>query len=78
MRNFAKSDFQTDLSPEEYKQLRLTILQRNSWRCQSCGTSTNLEVHHLVLRSHSRRDCEDNLITLCHPCHQALHGREGL
>ncbi len=38
----------------------------------------NLEVHHLVLRSHSRRDCEDNLITLCHPCHQAFHRRERL
>jgi hypothetical protein len=26
---------------------------RDSWRCQSCGTMSNLEVHHKQFRSHS-------------------------
>jgi len=31
-----------------------------TWRCQSCGTSSNLEVHHRKFRSHSGADSEEN------------------
>ena len=37
------------------------------------GTMSNLEVHHKQLRSHSGSDIEDNLITLCDPCHKSVH-----
>ncbi len=29
-----------------YEGLRQQILRRDGWRCQSCGTMLNLEVHH--------------------------------
>ena len=45
------------------------MLHRDGWRCQSCGTSSNLEVHHKEFRSHSGDDSEESLITLCTPCH---------
>jgi len=38
---------------------------RDVWRCQFCGSMTNLEVHHQQFRSHSGDDTEANLITLC-------------
>jgi 5-methylcytosine-specific restriction endonuclease McrA len=41
-----------------YKSLRLQVLRRDSWRCQSCGTMSNLEVHHREFRSHSGADSE--------------------
>jgi 5-methylcytosine-specific restriction endonuclease McrA len=44
-----------------------------SWRCQSCGTMSNLEVHHKQFRSHSGHDSEENLITLCSTCHASVH-----
>jgi 5-methylcytosine-specific restriction endonuclease McrA len=56
-----------------YKKLRQQILRRDGWRCQSCGTMSNLEVHHKQFRSHSGDDSEENLITLCFTCHASAH-----
>jgi 5-methylcytosine-specific restriction endonuclease McrA len=63
------------LDPESYEILRQQILRRDSWRCQSCGTMSNLEVHHKEFRSHSGDDSEENLITMCTSCHAIAHGR---
>ena len=46
-----------------------------NWRCQFCGSMTNLEVHHQQFRSHSGPDHEENLITLCNSCRLSIHWR---
>jgi 5-methylcytosine-specific restriction endonuclease McrA len=56
------------LDPFSYESLRRQILCRDGWRCQSCGTMSNLEVHHKEFRSHSGAGSEENLITLCTAC----------
>ena len=61
------------LKPEEYDQLRTRVLQRDGWKCQCCGISKNLHVHHLVHRSQLGSDETDNLITLCAGCHRRQH-----
>ncbi len=61
------------LNPESYRRLCQQVLERDGWRCQSCGRSTNLQVHHLNPRSRLGNDTEQNLITLCARCHQGLH-----
>jgi 5-methylcytosine-specific restriction endonuclease McrA len=61
------------LAPLTYESLRQQVLRRDGWRCQSCGTMANLEVHHRKFRSHSGADLEENLITLCIACHSAVH-----
>jgi 5-methylcytosine-specific restriction endonuclease McrA len=61
------------LDPGTYERLRLQVFRRDNWRCQSCGVMANLEVHHKEFRSHSGNDVEQNLITLCAPCHAAIH-----
>ncbi len=61
------------LDPHLYEDLRLRVLRRDAWRCQSCGTMSNLEVHHKEFRSHLGENSEENLITLCSACHAALH-----
>jgi 5-methylcytosine-specific restriction endonuclease McrA len=61
------------LDEASYEALRLQVLRRDSWRCQSCGSLSNLEVHHQRFRSQSGEDSEQNLITLCAPCHVAEH-----
>jgi ATP-dependent DNA helicase RecQ len=58
-----------------YESLRQQILRRDGWTCQSCGTMTNLEVHHREFRSHSGADSEENLITVCSACHARVHRR---
>jgi len=61
------------MEPASYESLRQQVLRRDAWRCQLCGTMTNLEVHHKQFRSHSGRDSEENLFTLCDGCHSAIH-----
>jgi 5-methylcytosine-specific restriction endonuclease McrA len=61
------------LDPLSYESLRQQILRRDGWRCQSCGTMSNLEVHHRKFRSHSGADSDENLITLCTQCHASIH-----
>lgn len=55
-----------------YDLLRRSILQRDGWRCQNCGTRQQLDVHHIVPRSRGGADHERNLITLCRSCHEEL------
>ena len=62
------------LEQQDYQKLREHILRRDGWRCQLCGSMTNLEVHHKQFRSHSGEDSEHNLITLCPDCHASTHG----
>jgi 5-methylcytosine-specific restriction endonuclease McrA len=59
--------------PKIYATLRREILERDDWRCQQCGCSKNLDVHHMRRRSALGDDRESNLITLCRECHQSLH-----
>jgi 5-methylcytosine-specific restriction endonuclease McrA len=61
------------LDPEAYEDLRQQVLQRDAWRCQSCGSMSNLEVHHQEFRSLGGPDSELNLITLCDVCHRLAH-----
>ena len=61
------------LSREDYRLLHRQVLDRDGWRCQICGRGQHLEVHHLKLRSQSGADEEQNLITLCAQCHEAVH-----
>jgi 5-methylcytosine-specific restriction endonuclease McrA len=63
------------LDAEAYQQLCRQVVERDSWRCQSCGSMQQLQVHHKQFRSHSGDDSEENLITLCDQCHKLIHGR---
>jgi 5-methylcytosine-specific restriction endonuclease McrA len=63
-----------ELSPEEYKKLRIRVLERDGWRCQECGSMERLEVHHINRRSQLGGDVMQNLITLCAVCHGKCHG----
>jgi 5-methylcytosine-specific restriction endonuclease McrA len=65
------------LDPVSYENLRQQVLRRDGWRCQLCGTISNLEVHHQQFRSHVGADSEQNLISLCTACHATAHQHEG-
>jgi 5-methylcytosine-specific restriction endonuclease McrA len=61
------------LATKPYEHLRQLVLRRDNWRCQVCGSMSNLEVHHKEFRSQSGDDSEQNLIVLCTNCHSSLH-----
>jgi 5-methylcytosine-specific restriction endonuclease McrA len=64
------------LDSAEYQELHRRVLERDSWRCQLCGTRAELQVQHLELRAQLGADVEDNLFTVCAACHRAIHLKE--
>jgi 5-methylcytosine-specific restriction endonuclease McrA len=61
------------LDPSLYRELSRKVMARDKWRCQSCGCSSNLQIHHINPRSSLGDDVEQNLITLCMACHEKIH-----
>jgi 5-methylcytosine-specific restriction endonuclease McrA len=62
------------LEPLAYAQLCRQVLDRDGWRCQNCGRTSELQVHHISFRSALGDDDMGNLITLCFSCHEEAHG----
>lgn len=57
---------------------RMRIIQRDNYRCRVCGRSPNdhvdleLHVHHIRPWAIGGVTVDENLITLCHTCHNGL------
>ena len=61
---------------EGYLNAREYVLARDKHTCQCChGKSKDrkMETHHIIFRSKGGSDAPDNLITLCHTCHDGFH-----
>lgn len=59
-----------------FENTKAMVLNRDGYKCQYCKgkhKDNKLEVHHIIFRSQGGSDEADNLITLCHACHKALH-----
>lgn len=59
-----------------FENTKAMVLNRDNYTCQYCKgkhKDSKLEVHHIVYRSNGGSDEANNLITLCHTCHKALH-----
>jgi 5-methylcytosine-specific restriction endonuclease McrA len=61
----------------DYRRWRKEVLKRDGYKCQKCGSSVNLDAHHIKLFS----ECPElrlevsNGITLCAYCHRIEHSR---
>jgi 5-methylcytosine-specific restriction endonuclease McrA len=60
-------------SSKAWKQLSQLVLKRDGYKCQRCGSSENLVVHHIQPRSDGGPDFENNLKTVCKSCHVKEH-----
>lgn len=59
-----------------FENTKARVLNRDGYKCQICKgkhKDSKLEIHHIVFRSQGGSDESENLITLCHTCHSALH-----
>ena len=56
---------------KRWKVLRMEILERDGFRCKTCGGRGRLEIDHIKpVRTHPRLSYEpSNLQALCSPCH---------
>jgi hypothetical protein len=65
------------------RQFRFQVLERDQWECVDCGSSKNLQVHHVVTRNECRKSGRldlltdpDNAVGLCDSCHAEVTGKE--
>ena len=58
----------------EYRQWVKNSLERDNYTCQCCGSTENLEVHHILNYADNKdiRTNLDNSITLCQCCHSPM------
>jgi hypothetical protein len=55
--------------------LHAHVHRRDGDACRLCGVrGVPLELHHLVAEGQGGANKPDNLISVCRPCHRALHG----
>lgn len=65
----------------KWKQLREYILTRDNYLCQDCYSRNVItyakDIHHIedIKESWDKRYDENNLISLCHDCHNKRHNR---
>lgn len=61
--------------PSNWNKIRKRILNRDGYECTRCGTSDDqLHVHHIKPISEGGSHSPKNLKTLCHSCHEDVHG----
>jgi hypothetical protein len=73
--NFKGGSTKYGITKSEWKKLQLKIKERDNFTCQSChekGTTKTLNVHHVVPYRYSKNNSEQNLTTLCIPCHTSI------
>ena len=56
--------------------IKLKVLERDNYECQTCLCNYGLEIHHIIPRILGGNHDESNLITLCASCHRAIETRD--
>jgi|GEM_PF-3828832 len=59
----------------EWQLIREEVLRRDNHRCQKCGKTIKLIVHHKIPRKLGGMDTVDNLVILCTDCHPSEERR---
>jgi len=70
----------TDRYPSNWDSKRRSTYDRDNYACQNCGIrggphgNIELHAHHIVPLSDGGSNNQENLVTLCKECHNAVHG----
>lgn len=65
---------------ENWDYLSNQTKKRDNWECQRCNAqggpygNSILHAHHIVPKAEGGEDKIENLITVCHDCHESIHG----
>lgn len=79
------NEYDALLHDERWYNKRRIILERDNHKCQWCGKTTNLQVHHKYYNKYPNNTHvepwnypDDALITLCDDCHKKCHDKYGV
>lgn len=71
-RNLFLNEHNVYLKSDQWRQLRLKILERDRYICQSCLTEKATQVHHLTYERWKKEAAFD-LTSVCDKCHERIH-----
>jgi 5-methylcytosine-specific restriction endonuclease McrA len=54
---------------------RKNIMKRDGYRCQYCGSASDLTIDHVLPRSRNGKDTWENLVTACNKCNHRKGNR---
>lgn len=60
------------------KEIYNKVFERDKSCCRLCGTSLNLQLHHIIYRSEDKKliNESNNCIMLCIKCHKLVHSNK--
>ena len=70
-------DYNKYMKSPEWAKKRKERLELDGYKCQMCGTTEKLEVHHIKYDTLGNENMDD-LITLCEHCHTKVHSAKSL
>ena len=73
-RNQRRQSYNDYLRSDDWQHVRRLKLEFAGHRCERCGATDDLHVHHLTYDRFGHENLTD-LQVLCKPCHQTAHGR---
>lgn len=67
--------YKEQLETPQWKEKRKHILETKGYVCAACGATIGLEVHHAKYYNGQMawETPDDDLVVLCHECHQKIH-----
>lgn len=75
VKNF--TDYDEYIHSEAWSKKRQERLRIDGFKCQRCGATEKLEVHHVTYNTLGNENMND-LITLCELCHTKIHAVDSL
>lgn len=74
-RNARKDRYEKFMQSDEWREIRTQRLDISGHRCDECGSTEELHVHHLAYKRFGGDELMTDLKVLCKPCHKKTHGR---
>ena len=73
LRKIRQEDYKKYLKTDHWKETRAEALRRGNYKCNDCGATKSLQVHHLT---YARRghELQSDLVVVCANCHKKRHG----
>lgn len=67
--------YESQLKDEKWRAFRWFVMKVRGEKCETCGSTENLQVHHLKYKKVKAWEytCND-VIVVCRDCHKRLHG----
>lgn len=64
----------TIIHKDKWWAIKQEVYKKYGHKCSKCGSCNNIDVHHKIPLSKGGTNNIQNLIPLCHECHEKIHG----